>query len=346
MFQEGNKEDEILRRMLDKLEDQDKRESSVAFNILAPIALELARAYSDLDRYLEYAFPNLEVPEEYIEKRALEVGLERKQAAFSLRKAMFFDDKNNLMDIPLDTRFSIEGLNFKAIEKISKGIYKLQCEIKGTIGNEYEGRLIPIDYIEGLAVAELGEVLERGKDIESAEDLFNRLSNKIKNPTTSGNSNHYKQWALEVNGVGKAKVFPLWQGEGSVKIVITDSNRMAPSDELINNVFSHIQDLKPIGPKITVAGAMEKQINVSSKVILANGFNIAQVQQEFTKLIKDYLKDIAFELSYVSIAKVGNILLNTPGVLDYQNLSINGVTSNLGLQEDEIPVLKALALEV
>lgn len=346
MFEEHT-EEAVLKRMLDKVpNDLDKREGSIMYNSLAPIALELASAYSSLDYFLECAFPNSNTPLEYIEKRANEEGIILKEATKAIKKGFFYNSENRAIDIPIGSRFSIEDLNFKAIEKIDTGIYKMECEEAGSLGNTPSGNLIPINYIQDLSIAELGEIVSEGLDAETGEELYKRYSEKIQNPVTSGNLNNYKQWALEVDGVGKVKVFPLYDGNGTVKIVLIDSNKKAPSEELINNVFNHIEDVRPIGPKITVVGGIEKQINITSKVILANGFNIGQVQEEFIKLLDEYLKDIAFELSYVSIARIGNLLLNTPGVLDYENLKINGSTSNIGLEDEEIPVLGTVELEV
>lgn len=347
MYEEINTEEAILKRMMDKTpNDLDKREGSIIYNALAPIALELAMAYSSLDRFLEYTFAQVDTPEEYLEKRVSEIGMYRKQPTRAIKKGLFYDSSNIFMDIPLNSRFSIDSLNYRAVEKIDKGTYRMECEKVGSIGNTPSGTLIPIDYVENLATAELGETIQEGQDIEKGEELYNRFTERIQNPTTSGNPNHYKQWAKEVTGVGDAKIVPLWNGNGTVKVVTIDSNKKAPSNELIEKVLKYIEEVRPIGPKVTVVGVTEKQINVTVKLTLANGFNIGQVQQEFLKLLDKYLKDIAFKLTYISIARIGNLLLSTPGVLDYMDLKINNSTANIGLQDEEIPVIGTIELGV
>ncbi|MBU5485254.1 baseplate J/gp47 family protein [Clostridium sp. MSJ-11] len=333
--------------MMDKVpSDLDKREGSIIHNSLAPIALELAVAYSNLDRFLEYTFAQADTPEEFLEKRVSEIGMYRKQPTKAIKKGQFYNGENKLIDIPMGSRFSIDDLNYKAVEKIDTGIYKMECEELGTVGSKSTGVLIPIDYIEDLAIAKLEETIQEGQDIEEGEDLYNRFTEKIQNPTTSGNYNHYKQWALEVTGVGKVKIFPLWNGNGTVKVVIVDSNKKSPSQDLIDKVYHHIEEVRPIGTKVTVKGAMEKPIDISAKIVLSSGFNIGKVQGEFIKLLDAYLKDIAFELSYISIARIGNLLLSTPGVLDYADLKINNSTVNMGLEDEEIPVLGTVELGV
>lgn len=333
--------------MMDKVpNDLDKREGSVIHNSLAPIALELAVAYSNLDRFLGYTFAQEDTPEEFLEKRVSEIGMYRKQPTKAIKKGQFFNGENKLIDIPLGSRFSIDDLNYKAVEKVDAGIYKMECEELGTVGNNPVGVLIPIDYIEGLATAKLGETIQEGQDIEEGEDLYNRFIEKIQNPTTSGNSNHYKQWALEVPGVGDALVFPTWSGPGTVKVVIVDSNKVRPSESIIEGVRDNIENNKPIGAQVTVEGALEKLINISAKVELATSFNLNTVQELFKKNVEEYFKSIAFKKSYLSYAQIGNLLINTDGVIDYSDLKVNGDIKNINFAQEEIAVMGSIELGV
>lgn len=346
MFEEQTEEN-ILKRMIDKVpEDLDKREGSIIFNTLAPVALELAFGYSQLSHFLDCAFPNIDTPVEYIEKRANEEGIKRKQAIKAIKKGYFYNSDKKPLNIPIGSRFSVDKINFKAKEKIDNGIYKMECEEFGSIGNIHSSNLIPIDYIEDLSIAELGEIISEGLDMETGEDLHNRYLEKIQKPITSGNIYHYKKWTMEVDGVGKAKVFPLWNGNGTVKIVIVDSNKKTASETLIKSVYEYIEEKRPIGPTVTIRSAKEKSINITAKITLANGFNIGSIQSELSNLLDNYLKEIGFEISYISIARIGNIILNTSGVLDYSDLKINNSTVNISLEDEEIPVLGHVELEV
>lgn len=66
----------------------------------------------------------------------------------------------------------------------------------------------------------------------------------------------------------------------------------------------------------------------------------------FENEITEYFKSIAFELNYVSYARIGTILLSADGVLDYSNLKLNGASVNIALNDEEIPVLGTVSLEV
>ena len=72
-----------------------------------------------------------------------------------------------------------------------------------------------------------------GVDIETDEDLRKRFVKVVNNPSTSGNKNHYEEWALEVNGVGRAIVYPLHNGNGTVKVMIVGNDNKPVTEETI-----------------------------------------------------------------------------------------------------------------
>lgn len=342
------KEEDILNRMLESIpKDIDKRkDSSLIYNALAPAAQEVAKIRSDMDRFLSYSFASKDMPEEYLDLKAMEYGLTRKPATYAIKLGVFTDADGNLIDIPLNSRFSIDKINYEAIEKIEKGKYKMKCETLGAAGNYPTGSLLPIEYVEELGTAKLTESLESGIEVEDNEKLFNRLMLKIKTPATSGNKYHYLNWALAVEGVGAAKVFPLANGPGTVKVVIADSDKKAASSELVEKTAAYIEELRPIGANVTVVSAIEKPINSTADVSIIKGVNLANVQVEFSNLLTEYLKSIAFDTEYISIAKIGNILLSTTGVIDYKNLKVNGELANITIDNEDIAVLGTVNLGV
>lgn len=222
----------------------------------------------------------------------------------------------------------------------------MECETAGTAGNQSLGALIPIDYIQGLSKAELVEVLKEGNDEESTEALRERFLLKVRKPSTSGNKYDYYNWAMDCEGVGAAKVFPLTDGPGSVKVIIANANRGAAGEELLQLVSNTIEELRPIGADVSVVSAVEKRISVSAKVKLKSGLNLGTVQAAFTAALMEFLQDNAFDIEYVSLARAGNILLNVAGVEDFSELMLNGQAGNVALADEEIAVAGAVSLGV
>lgn len=342
MFEENTFE-VILNRMLDRIPDtMDKREGSIIYDALAPAAIELQLAYISLDTFLNQVFTDT-ADREYLVRKAWERNVAPHEANAAEWKGQFAP---SVLEIPYGARFNHGELNFSVRGKVEDGVYILVCETQGSVGNECAGQIIPIDYINGLQKAELTELLVPGNDEEDTEALRERYLNVIRKPSTSGNSHDYYNWAMECDGVGAAKIFPLAYGAGTVKVVIADADKKAASAALIRLVKDYIEEQRPIGATVTVASAEEYPVNVVSKILLKNGVNLGDVQSSFLESLTEYFNDTAFELSYVGIARIGNILLETPGVEDYSNLTINGYSTNIALTDEQIALAGAVTLEV
>lgn len=222
----------------------------------------------------------------------------------------------------------------------------MECETAGAVGNRELGTLVPIDYIEGLTKAELTELIEDGSDEESTQALLERYLTKVQKPSTSGNRYDYYNWAMECEGVGAAKVFPLANGPGTVKVIVADANMSAAGTGLLQTVKNHIEELRPIGADVTVASVVEKAVNVSADIRLQAGRNLGTVQEAFRTSLAAYLRKEALDMSYASMAHIGNLLLGTDGIEDYSKLLLNGVSENVTLSDEEIAVVGTVTLEV
>lgn len=164
----------------------------------------------------------------------------------------------------------------------------------------------------------------------------------------SGNENDYKQWAKEVEGVGKVDVIPVWNGGGTVKVIISGYDYNVASPELVEAVKNRIEqpDGRPVGADVTVVSYIKYDLNVTAAVRIATGYDINKIKQD---VIADIQKGIInntiqytsdSKTTIVSIGKVGAIILSVDGVLDYTSLSVNGeTTGNIEVERDKIVVL-------
>ncbi|EHQ92129.1 baseplate J/gp47 family protein [Desulfosporosinus youngiae] len=343
---EGQTYESILDRMLDRVPgDLDKREGSIIYDALSPAAAELAQAYAELEVNLRL-FSAQTSSGDYLELRTMDYGVTRRVATKAQRKAMFYGQNDTPLDVAIGSRFSIEQVRYAAKEKIASGQYILECETAGTVGNQYFGTLMPIDYIPGLVQAELSDILIPGTNAETDDSLRQRYLQRVRQPATSGNAAQYRQWASEVAGVGGAKVFPLWEGSGTVKVVIVDAEKQPATSTLVDAVSDYVETVRPIGAAVTVVSAAAKEISVTATAVLASGYAIQGVTDAFKVEVESYLQDTAFINTYVSYAKIGNLLLSTPGVIDYTTLLVNGGSANIALADEEIPVFGTVELGV
>lgn len=339
----------ILASQMSRVPDYlDKREGSIIQTALGPESWYLEGIYLDMKRLQDNVYVET-AGGESIENIAKSYNITRKSATCAIKKGVFN------VQIPIGFRASSISENISLIYKAVKYLgdskggtfeYEMECEKQGEIGNGYTGELIPIDYVNGLTSAVLTTILSAGTEEESDDALRIRLLNAVQKPSTSGNRYDYYNWAMECEGIGSAKVFPLSNGPGTVKVIVADANMSAAGPSLLQMVKDHIEELRPIGADVTVSSVVEKAVNVSASIKLQAGMNLGSVQNTFQDALAGYLHNKALDLSYVSLARVGNLLLGIDGVEDYSNLLLNGESGNVDLTEEEIAVAGTITLEV
>lgn len=156
----------------------------------------------------------------------------------------------------------------------------------------------------------------------------------------------YQHWAVEVSGVGAAKALPLWDGAGTVKVLVANSEH-APADEsLLQKVAAHIEEVRPIGAAVTVAAPVPCTINITARVTLTPGAYLDAVQTAYAEAAQEYLRTLVFGKPYVSYAVLGSVLLDVEGVADYDSLLLNDSVANVRIDATQIPVLGTVVLEV
>lgn len=343
----------ILQRMLDRVpNDVDKRPGSVIYDALAPAAAELAQLYAELDIHYNLSFADT-ASGEFLTRRAAEFGVLRKPAVKARREGRFYGEGDVPVDVPIGSRFGIGGMYFAVVGKLDAGVYALECETAGTAGNRPYGALLPVDYVAGLVRAELGAVIVPGEDEEDDDSLRRRYYAAVNEPPFGGNVADYRQKIGAMEGVGGVKVFPAWQGGGTVKCTIIASDFGAPSGALVAAVQEAIDPpassgkgygMAPIGHRVTIAGVEPVTVNVETTVTLASGVTIGQVREPIEEAIEAYLlglrKDWADEAQLiVRVAQIEAAILSVPGVIDVSETTLNGSAANVTLNEEEIPAL-------
>lgn len=198
-----------------------------------------------------------------------------------------------------------------------------------------------------------------GTDNETDSVFIERFLDNLRYPDNGCNQQAYINWATSVDGVGRAKCFPLANGAGTVEVCITGLDMGAPSQAVIDDVQDYIDPgasgegagAAPVGAACTVTGATEKAINISATLTIAEGFVLADVADAVETAFDKYLKSIAFlrvdidtYQTYVSYAKIGDCIMSTDGVLDYTGLTVNSGTGSVQLTDREVPVLGTVTL--
>lgn len=347
MFENVTFED-IMQRMLDGIDDKyDKREGSIIYIALAPAAIELQNAYIELDGVLQEVYADT-ASREYLIKRASEKGIKPTKATNSIVKGEFNIAAN------IGARFTCDSLSYVVTELIDdlEHTYKLKCETTGTIANGISGNLIPIDYIKGLTKAILTEIIIPGEDDEETEKFRERYFSNLNKEIFSGNAADYETKIEKLDGVGGIKVIPNWEGGGTVKVVIIDSQYKKPSDIFISELKEIIDPveyeglgvgLAPIGHVVTVESVKDTTANISVDITYRVGVTFTDLKENIENIIEAYLLELRKtwkdeEYLVVRISQIESRILTIEGIIDVSNTRINDVSSNLILDKYSIPI--------
>lgn len=341
--------EKILNRSLARVAtDVDKREGSLVMNAIAPVSAEHANIYILLDGIIQNGYADTAI-REYLVLRCKERGIIPYDATKAVLKGKFN------MEIPIGSRFNLNELNYIAtafIENVDSFFYyQMECETEGTQGNKFFGALNPIEYIDKDLEGELVELLIPAEDEEDTEALRERYLNSFDSNPFGGNKQDYKDKTNALDGVGGTVVIPVWNGGGTVKLIIIDSNYNKASDTLVKRVQEKIDPdpqgtgsgIAPIGHTVTVTTVRELSIAVNVRLTLNEGYTWSQLKPKATKALEAYFLEMrkAWENGnlVVRVSQIENRLLNLEGVLDVADTTLNGVSGNLPVEIDQLPIL-------
>lgn len=348
----------IHKEMMDAISNEyQKSEGSFPFDATKPAAIQLEKVYSEVDEVREKLnIDNLKGDE--LEMRVYQrTGIKRKQATKATEYVEVIGQKASMINV--GDKVAADTIFYSAVESAilndeGKATVLVECDLDGSAGNVPVGaiRLLPVT-LSGIVSVVNHVPFTNGYDAESDEDLLKRYYERILTPATSNNKYHYRNWAKEVVGVGDAKVFPLWDGPNTVKVVIVDANMQPATQELIDKVQDHIDPggtglgdgQSSLGAFCTVVSATTKAINISFTATLAQGYTKELASENVGKKVTAYLKEVAFEQGVISYGRIGYEILESEGIIDYENLIVNESTSNIPVNEEEIAILGGVTID-
>lgn len=373
--------DYILTEALSKVPDNvDKREGSIIRDALSPCCYEAAKHILYLADIIEQTY--IETANGlWLDGRVIEGGITRDPATYAKKLGVFKTQLDEPCQISIGQSFSTVGdtiLNYTAVQvyanedgDVVPGSYVMQCNTVGSVGNSYIGRIVPNDYIEKLASAEITTLLYPGEEEESDDSLRERFLANLMKTAFGGNIAQYRQWAKEIPGIGGVQVYPVWAGGGTVKLSIIDTDYNSCSLEFCQTILEKFDPensggetglglgISPIGHKVTVSTPLPRTINVSGKITLLPGYKLETLMPDIKASLENYLLSLreAWENSddennysvTVYLGRISFAILNVKGVSSAYELKLNETDTDIKLTEtsslQEIPVLGTVSLD-
>lgn len=369
----------IMERCLNRCRDDlAKHEGSILWEALGPVAQELELVYNAFDLLQSINYPTT-ANRSYLVRWAESFSVTPFDPTPAILQAEFI--VKNDKEIPIGSRFIIDGLFYKVVERETDRLYKIECEENGTIGNRYFGQLLPIDYVQGFESAQIVGLLIPGEDEEDTEEFRARFKRHLNNKSFGWNEAQYIEETTALQGVGDCKVLRCPRGKGTVDVIIIDSEYNAPSAELIESVQQTLHPKDPkippeidtcglgltaIGHDVLVYGVREREIEIGLSLTLKEGYSFEDINTLIEEKIEEYFlelkKDWGNKDHYadpiterwdphkrfitIYLSQIERALLEIDAILDYDRFAseINHISGevSLDLEFDEIPVLKGV----
>ena len=323
-FEMQNK-DTIQARMvteLAKISDKTGIEGAFGRDLINANSVEFENSYAEMNLMIDAAFADSSWGS-YLTARCSEYGVDRKTATTAVGTVTFSGGQGALIPAGSIVTLADNSIQYTTdntiiLDATGKGSVSITAKTAGKVGNVAAGTInkIPLS-IAGITKVVNAEATRGGYDAETDGELLARYKTVVKTPATSGNKYHYYNWAMSISGVGACKVLPLWQGAGTVKVVIVDNDMLSASEETIKKVADYIETVRPIGATVTVTSPAPLAIDIVVDVVGTVD------KDKFIQAVNKYIGQGGLDIAYISAGQISKILTQQD-IKDYRNLTLNG----------------------
>lgn len=316
---EAREQDAILKELqTESTTEATKIEGTFEYDMLATNSIEFAKTEVELEQLYKAAFADTSWGE-YLTMIAGEFGVVRRAAV----KATGMVTVTGKGTVPAGSIFTTSaGTKFLTTEEATvSGSADIPVEASeaGEDGNVKADTITSIPMsIPGISAVTNAEATSGGYDEEDDETLLTRYLERVRLPATSGNKYEYYEWAKSVSGVGDARVLPLWNGNGTVKVLIVDADMQVAPASLIQKVADYIETVRPIGATVTVTSPTPIPVTITVKV---SGM---LDKEQYIKDVNAFIGKKGMNLRALSYARCIDILMNQSSVSDCADLLLNG----------------------
>lgn len=187
---------------------------------------------------------------DYLDDHGETIGLTRKPATKATGQITFSGTNGTL--IPTGTRVATpqiapddEPVEFltTAGATIASGTATvgIEAETAGSAYNVSIGSLsVLINAPAGVVSCTNAAATTGGTDVETDEVFRARILLELASAQGAGNAADYERWALAYEGVGFCAVEPLWDGPGTVRLMITDASNAPVSNAVISGLKNQL----------------------------------------------------------------------------------------------------------
>ncbi|MDF7682510.1 baseplate J/gp47 family protein [Lactobacillus sp. ESL0679] len=365
--------DYYIEEMLDGVPDDiDKREGSVIYDAIAPAALVMAQENQRMAMIIKETYVRT-AEGEFLDYRAAERGTARYAATQTEVKAKITDnDGNGLTNVQVGDQFASIGETpiFYTVTQIYDDLtVAMTADDPGTTPNGYLGQILPVTPNDELSWAEITEIIAPARDEETDDHLRARLLGSDDWIAYGGNIADYLAMTSKITEVGATQVYPVWNGPGSVKLVILNNDLMPANQDLITKVKNLIDPtdseaqgygLAPIDHQVTVTAPTALTVDIATNIQIDSQHSADAVKQQINDQLTEYFKNLRASWNLIDPktgrgyammiyrSKILSQIMQIEGVMNATIPSLNGADSDIKLVFDnstsQLPILGTVTL--
>ncbi|MCM1233685.1 MAG: baseplate J/gp47 family protein [Ruminococcus flavefaciens] len=348
--------EEIVERMMNNLPDDiDDMPGGFPYDFTMPSAIEKSELINfHLVRALMIAFPQF-AWDEWLDYHGQQVGLVRHPGSAASGNLLITGEPET--EIEAGTIFcvpavdDVPAIEYETVEdcvigedgKVTITIRAVESGAGSNVpANSVSIMDEPMDEITEITNP---EPITGGTAEENDDNFYDRIAAEYENSNTYlGNDNDYKRWAQEA-GAGDCIVDSTYDGPGTVRLVLVDTNGQPANDELVETVYNYIVSPKDRSARL-LPTACAKLICVPATTIAITYTCTGLVYDETTSLEQIVKEFKALLATAYGTAKsegvlryndVRPLLSTIDGVQDFDTFLINGTMSNIKFQSEEYP---------
>lgn len=256
---------------------------------------------------------------DFLERHAGLRGIKRRQATYASGNGLLVKGNNGAV-IPIGAQVTTKDGRFYTVTQagtIANGTATLTVKSLATGALQNILHDTPATFMSAPAGCQSDCVLNQivgATDAESDSSLLERLLELIRRPPAGGNQYDYKNWALSVDGVDAAFVYPLRRGLGTVDIAITSANDV-PSDETIRRCQAYIDSVRPV----TAVESLVVKPNVTrldfTLQVKLNGVTLTDIKRTIEQALTAYFNTVKPADNFI-LSQVEAVISDLIGVVD------------------------------
>lgn len=355
-FIKNNSADEIHRRMMNNLPpDMDDMPGGFPYDFTKPAAIEKSELIEyHLARALMTAFP-MYAWDDWLDLHGQQVHLIRHEPKRSAGSIAISGIAGT--EIPEGTVFctaagaSEPGIEFVTDEaalipdsgSVTVPVTAVRAGRDSNVGADTV--TLMARPLKGITSVTNQEAITGGTERESNDDFYERIAAEYANSMTYlGNDSDYIRWAREA-GAGDCIVVSAWDGPGTVKLVLVDSNGHPANEKLLTDVYEHIVSPKDRSRRLlptacallTCVPAKTVRIGFTLTGLLHDGTTSPeQIKEDFCQAVKPVYSSAKKE-SLLRYNDIRPLISAIAGVEDFDSFLVNGAMENIVLDHEEYP---------